>query len=136
MPTSRTLARQAVRGLAERGKTTRIPDEVRAAVLAYVREARAEGEAWAGIAEQVGLSVTALQRWSRTHRGPKQRGQREQRKPRGVPARLLPVRVSSEPALEAGIVETGTGLTLSTPHGERLEGLGLAEAVELLRGLR
>jgi len=133
MSTTRTLARQAVRGLGGRGKTTRIPNEVRAAVLAYVREARAEGEGWAGIAEQVGLSVTALQRWSRTHRGRKQRGQREPKRDR---ARLLPVRVSSEPALEAGIVGTGTGLTLSTPYGERLEGLGLAEAVELLRALR
>ena len=41
MPTSRTLSRQAVRGLEGRGKTTRIPDELRAAVPAYVREARA-----------------------------------------------------------------------------------------------
>ena len=133
MSTSRTLARQAVRELGERGKTTRIPDEVRAAVIAYVREARAEGEGWAGIAEHVGLSVTALQRWSRTRRG---RERREQRKPKQKPARLLPVCVSSEPALEARVGGTGTGLTLSTPHGERLEGLGLAEAVELLRGLR
>lgn len=29
-------------------------------VMAYVREARAEGEGWSGIASQVGLSATAL----------------------------------------------------------------------------
>jgi len=134
MPTSRTLARQAVRGLGARGKTTRIPDGVRAAVLAYVCEARAEGEGWAGIAEQVGLSATALQRWSRARRG--RAPQRERQEPKEEPTRLLPVCVSSELVLEAVVGGTGTGLTLSTPHGERLEGLGLAEAVELLRALR
>jgi hypothetical protein len=120
MPTTRTLARQAVRRLGERGKTTRIPDEVRIAVLAYAHEARAEGETWAGIAGQVGLSATVLQRWSRTGGEP----EREE-------ARLLPVRVS-EPTIGAPAM----GLTLSTPHGERLEGLGLAEATWLLRALR
>jgi hypothetical protein len=131
MPTTRTLARQAVRGLGERGRTTRIPDSVRTAVLAYVREARAEGEGWSGIASQVGLSATALQRWNRAGRG------RKQREPKQDPARLLPVSVSSEPVLEAaGASETRTGLMLTTPHGERLEGLGLAEAAWLLRALR
>jgi hypothetical protein len=107
--------------------TTRIPGEVRAAVLAYADEARAGGETWAGIAEQVGLSATALQRWSRGRRG----REREEN-----PARLLPVCVSSEPAFEVTAGGNGTGLTLSTPHGERLEGLGVAEAVALLRALR
>jgi hypothetical protein len=129
MPKTRTLARQAMRGLGERGVTTRIPEEVRAAVLAYADEARAGGETWAGIAKQVGLSATALQRWSRGRRGRKR--EREEN-----PARLLPVRVSSEPAFEVTAGGTGSGLTLSTPHGERLEGLGVAEAVALLRALR
>ena len=114
--------------------TTRIPDDVRTAVLAYVREARAGGEAWAGIAEEVGLSVTELQRWSRTRRG------REPRRRKRRPARLVPVCVSAEPVPEAGGREIGAGtemgLTLSTPHGERLEVLGIAEAIELLCELR
>ncbi len=57
-----------MREFGERGKTTRIPDEVRAAVLVYVRETRPEGEVWAGSAEQVGLSVSALPGWSRLRR--------------------------------------------------------------------
>jgi hypothetical protein len=127
MATTQMLARQVVRGLGEQGVTTRIPNEVRGAVLAYANEAWAGGETWAGIAEQIGLSATALPRWSR---GRREREREEE------PVRLLPVCFSSEPVFEAATGGTGTGLTLSTPHGERLEGLDVAEAIELLRALR
>ena len=84
MSTSRMVARKAVRGLGERGKKTRIPDEVRTAGPAYGREARTQGEGWARIAEQVGLSATALRRWNRSRR---RRERREQQEPKEEPTR-------------------------------------------------
>ena len=44
MQTSGSAARQAVEALGPRGKTTRIPGEVRGVVLAHAREARSAGQ--------------------------------------------------------------------------------------------
>ena len=46
MQTSGSAARRAVEALGTRGKTTRIPDEVRGVVLAYALAARAAGQSW------------------------------------------------------------------------------------------
>src|SRR2546428_12533511 len=59
-------ARAAVASLGPRGRTSRIPDAVRAEVLAYARRERAAGRSWAGIAHAVGLSAGALKNWSQT----------------------------------------------------------------------
>src|SRR2546428_13045025 len=58
-------ARAAVAGLGPRGRTTRIPDGVRARVLAYTRRQRAVGASWQTVARAVGVSASALQKWSR-----------------------------------------------------------------------
>src|SRR2546425_13379333 len=63
-------ARAAVAALGPRGRTSRIPDTVRAEVLAYGRRERAAGRSWAGIAHAVGLSAGALKNWSQTPAGP------------------------------------------------------------------
>lgn len=116
MKTSGSAARQAVESLGSRGKTTRIPDEVRIVVLGYAGEARAEGRSWRQVSETVGLSTSLLQRWNRVG---KRRG------------RLKPV-VIADPRPSAETV----GLVLATARGERLEGLGVEEAIRILRGLR
>src|SRR2546428_10423762 len=59
-------ARAAVAALGPRGRTSRIPDAVRAEVLAYARGERAAGRSWTGIAHAVGLSAGALKNWSQT----------------------------------------------------------------------
>ncbi len=118
MATSLTTARRALRSLGDRGRTTRIPEEIRALVLAYADEGRAGGENWATIGENVGLSVTVLQRWRR------QSG--EQRE-----VKLRPVVVCEE-----SLAGPAAGLSLVTPHGERLEGLGVEDAIRLVRALR
>ena len=46
MATSLSTARRALRSLGDRGRTTRIPEDVRALVLAYADEGRAGGESW------------------------------------------------------------------------------------------
>jgi len=112
MASTLSLARRALKALGPRGQTTRIPESVRGGVLAYVREARRAGETWAEIAQNVGLSETALQRWHR-----------------GGPKKFLPVVVSNPPIEEMK-------LTLTTRSGERLEGLSLQDAVQVVKALR
>jgi hypothetical protein len=105
--------RAAVAALGHRGRTTRIPDTVRAEVLAYTRRQRAAGQSWARIAQRVGLSVGSLQNWSRTP----------------PPARRL-VRVAvTSPAVPAA------ALVVVSPGGYRVEGLDLATASALLRAV-
>ena len=120
MQTSGSAARQAVEALGPRGKTTRIPGEVRGVVLAHAREARSAGRPWTQIAEQVGLSTSALQRWNRADP-----------KPDRQKARLLPVVIAAgtQPAVRSSLV-------FATAQGDRLEGLCVDDAIRLLRGLR
>jgi hypothetical protein len=118
MSTSLTAARRALRSLGERGRTTRIPKEIRSVVLAYADERRACGEGWTTIGESVGLSVTALQRWRRKGEERHQGG-------------LRPVLVH-----EADLGRSSVGLSLITAHGEKLEGLGVEDAIRLVRALR
>ena len=113
---SANSARRAVQGLGKRGKTTRIPDEVRAVVLEYAGKARSSGQTWSEIGEAVGLSEGVLQRWSRT-------GRRK--------SRLKPVVVVQAPS-----AAVTCNMVLTTGSGERLEGLGVEDAIRVLRGLR
>lgn len=117
MKTSASTARQALRSLGARGKTTRIPNEVRLVVEGYVHEARSAGQSWGEIAEAVVLSKSVLMRWNRSDR--KKR------------ARLRPVVIQemSQSADHEGIV-------LITGHGERFEGLRVEDTIRILRELR
>jgi len=113
---------RALRELGERGRTTRVPQRARRAVLAYVEAARDEGLAWRHIAREVGLSETALRRWRGENGG-------------GEHVALLPVEVISEE--EAVVVASPARddvslLTLITPGGYRVEGLGVDELAALL----
>lgn len=119
MSTSLRAARRALLSLGDRGRTTRIPADVRVLVLAYAEEGRAGGATWETIGEHVGLSVTALQRWRR------QGGERREGK-------LRPVVVCEETRARPAAVQ----LSLVTAHGEKLEGLGVEEAIRLVRALR
>lgn len=114
-------ARTAVEQLGTRGRTTRIPDDVREVVMAYVAEARSGNMAWNEISRTVGLSQSALMRW--------QRPQRRARKQRAI----LPVAVE-EDTVEPASTQGGT-IAVTTPAGYRIEGLRVGEAAELLRTL-
>ncbi len=107
---------EAVRSLGRRGRTTRVPDEVRQVVLAYVRRARRDGVSWEQIAETVRLSKTALVRWTKAERRSRRRA-------------LQPVRVVAERLQEPGQV------SLVTAAGHRVEGLSVEGAAALLRAL-
>jgi hypothetical protein len=92
----------------------RVPREVRDEVCRYAARRRKRGAPWAAIARETGLDVRKLQRWNTRARR------------RSSVAVLRPVEVlpASEPA------ET---LTLISPAGVRVEGLGLEQAAHLLR---
>jgi len=120
MQASDQTARRAVRALGKRGKTTRIPDDVRRVVLAHIREARSAGQSWAQIAETVGLSTSLLLRWNGA---PTKKTRRA--------ARLKPV-VLSNPLPSVA----RSSLVWVTAQGDRLEGLCVEDAIRLLRDLR
>lgn len=122
MKSSASAARRAVQSLGDRGKTNRIPDEVRVVILGYAREARSAGLSWIEIAEAVGLSSSVLMHWDRE-------GRKKNTKKK---ARLKPV-VIKEPFPQAS---EHAGIVLITGGGERIEGLGVEETVRILRGLR
>lgn len=112
----------AVRSLGARGRTTRIPPEVRRVVLAYADAARRGGRAWRDIAGVVGVSAAALHNWRNEDPAPRDR--------RPAARRLLaPVVVRDDVARSARL------LTLVTPAGHRIEGLDIAGAAELVRRL-
>jgi len=106
--------RAAVAALGQRGRTTRIPDAVRARVLTYARRQRAAGHSWVRIAQAVGLSVGSLKNWSRTPPAART---------------LVPVAVAPAPAVPTA------ALVVVSPGGYRVEGLDLATATVLLRAL-
>jgi hypothetical protein len=113
----RDRAREAIARLGKRGRTTRIPDEVRAAVLAYVERERSRGRSRQQVADELGLSSSVLARWSKSRR-----------RTRG---KLIPVRVLAAPTVGR---ET-TSVRLVSPSGYRIEGLSLGDAVEAMRAL-
>src|SRR6059036_2576234 len=94
--------RTAVAALGPRGRTTRIPDAVRARVVAYTRRQRAAGYSWTRIAHRVGVSVGSLKNWSRTLPRARQ---------------LVPVSVTAAPEV------AGPSLVVVSPGGYRVEGL-------------
>lgn len=115
MPSTLAAARRALSNLGDRGRTTRIPDEVRSVILSYVREARSAGTSWNTLSEQLGLSSTVIQRWN---------------KAMSRPRKLQPVVVPGPPP------RASASLVLITAAGERLEGLGVDDAARVLRALR
>jgi hypothetical protein len=108
-------AKEAIDSMGARGRTQRIPDPVRKAVMDYVQRERSRGRRWSEIAGAVGLSTSALHRWSR--------GERSMR------SRVVRVRMQKPRAAEQ------VPLVLITPAGYRVEGLDAGSAVALLRHL-
>ena len=113
--------REAIAGLG-RHRTQPLPQALHAEVERYAALRRRAGASWRTIAESVGVSASSLQRW----------GARERSS--AVRAGLRRVRVRREEA--AGQAIASATLVLISPAGFRLEGLGVAQALELLRELQ
>jgi hypothetical protein len=109
-------ARAAVRSLGRRGLRQRIPETVRQEVLRDVDEARAQRRPWAEITAALGLSKSARTRWRRGTR-------------RSSTPMLRSVRVVAPPRA------TAPERVVITRAGHRVEGLSLAEVLEVVRAL-
>ena len=110
--------RAALAALGKRGRTTRIPDDVRVMVLRYAGQQRRRGVSWRTIASELELSASAMQRWAKRH---------TRRRIRRAAA-MVPVQVREERLEERG-------LAVVTPSGVRVEGLSLEAAVHVLQQL-
>jgi hypothetical protein len=108
--------RRQVRALGSRHRGARVPRGLRAAIAAYARDERSAGASCRAIAERLGVSTESIRRWA-------QRPARRDRRGDG----LVPVNV---------VAEAARPVTVWAPSGDRVEGLSLAEAAELLRHLR
>jgi hypothetical protein len=112
---ARALKRELGKQVFGRGR--RVPSEVKARVRQYVLGRREQGATLAQISDELGLSIRNVQRWSVTGRAAR-------------PGRaIVPVAVEV-------IAECVAKVSVVSPSGYRLEGLGLDEAVRLLRALR
>ena len=116
-----STARRALGELGPRGRTTRVPQQVRRAVVTYVEAARDAGAAWSQIVEDVGVSESALRHW-RDEAGT------------GDQVGLLPVEVIGDksPAVVAEARQGVGTLTLVSPGGYLVEGLGVEQLAVLL----
>ena len=115
-------ARRALRECGTRGRTTRVPEKARQAVMAYVAAAREVGRAWRQICDDVGLSESVLRRWSATDVG-------EER------VTLVPVKVIADAHVDVDEERhrrSEHAITLLTPGGYRIEGLGVEQLATLL----
>lgn len=97
-----------------RGRGRRIPVELRTQVMAWVAKQRKRGDSWSDLVRQTGVSLLTLQRWS------------SRPAPRAVMLRRVEV-------AEAAPAERT--VTLVSPTGIRIEGITIAEAIAILRGL-
>ncbi|ATB34552.1 transposase [Melittangium boletus] len=102
------------------------PEPMRAFAVRYLAQALEKGETLKSVVERLGVSEPTLQAW--------RRGQTPGSKARGSEPRLaglVPVVVNEEkvPARP----REGTTLAVVSPRGWRVEGLGVEEAVEVLR---
>ena len=106
--------RRRVAALGVRRRGARVPEALRAQILAYAEQRRATGARVEAIARETGVSGESLRRWMA-----------------GAPRRRRPAMVAVEIRPERG----GAGVVLLTPGGYRVEGLDVAGAAALLRQL-
>ena len=90
----------------------RFSTKLRAEITAWVAEQRERGAWWCELSRAIGVPEQTLKRWTA---------------PRTTASAVLPVEVIDAPP--AGTV------TLVSPTGLRIEGVAIADAIAILRGL-
>jgi hypothetical protein len=96
----------------ERGRGKRYTPSLKQRIAAAATELRRQGQGWQTIGKFFGIPHETVRRFSGA----------------STTTALVPVEIVDEPA--------GAGLTLVSPEGYRIEGLGVGEAAEILRRLR
>ena len=136
--------RAAVAALGPRKRGRRIPSSVHTLAVAYAKRGRAFGRSWKAMSREVGLSSESLRRWTEAAAAREHsegvsvvpvtvrrlaHGQAEATAHGGAEG-LVPATREVSPAIGGD-----SPLVLVSPHGYRLEGLGLGEARLLLEAL-
>ncbi|RKG47903.1 hypothetical protein D7X30_41255 [Corallococcus sp. AB011P] len=119
--------KQEVEGQRSRGTRWRFDEDFRARAVAYLRARQAEGGTQEEAAREMGLSSWTLSRWGRQG-GPVRRGRPARVSPETSTAAFHAVAVKREEEAEGVLVVHG-------PGGVRVEGLSVAQVVEVLKGL-
>ena len=101
----------------ERGRGKRYDKTLRARIVAFAEQRRAEGESWGNIATELGARFETLRRWCQ--------GRRPE------PTRALAVRPVEIVAAARG----GGTLAVVSRSGLRVEGVTLDDAIAILRTL-
>jgi hypothetical protein len=103
----------------ERGRGRRYPEQLRARVTQWTRVRRQHGASWQVIGRELKIAPESLRRWTMPD---------PQRQPSLVPVEVV---------ADAGDDAAGEGRQrrLITRGGHRIEGLSLADVVELIRVL-
>jgi hypothetical protein len=97
-----------------RGRGRRFPAALRERIVAWTAERRARGDEWCELSRELGIPAGTLKRWTTPS-------------PEG-PFSLRPVDViDDEPP--------GRTVTIVAPSGLRVEGVTIADAITILRGL-
>jgi len=96
-----------------RGRGRRIPVALRERVVAWLTVRRVRGDWWCELARELGIPASTLKRWTT----PRAEGTRP----------LRPVQVIEEPPCRT--------MTIVSPSGLRIEGVTIADVIEILRGL-
>ena len=103
----------------ERGRGRRYPEQLRARVTRWTRGRRQQGESWQAIGSELKIAPESLRRWTLPDLQ--------------LQTSLVPVEVVAEADDDATVA--GRQLRLITRGGHRVEGLSLADVVELVRVL-
>lgn len=110
----------AVRGLGRKRRNEPVPSALRRQLVRYARARRRAGGGWWTIGRELGVGGTTLQRWCAP----------------AVRAGMRPVRVASVARRgRQAVAERTDRVVVVTATGHRVEGLGVGEAVLLLRAL-
>jgi transposase len=116
MPDRELQALRRLLAQVTRGRGRRYPTAVRERVRAWATERRGRGDRWDELSRELGIPPDTLQRWATPH------GERAME--------LRPVAV-----LEASDPPPCRRLTIVAPGGLRIEGVTVADAIAILRGL-
>jgi len=105
----------------ERGRGRRYPELLRERVTRWASARRQRGARWPELARQLGISAESLRRWVGLELP-------------GAPA-VVPVEIVAAEAVDGAGAGAGRPLRLLTRAGHRIEGLSIADALEIVRVL-
>ena len=102
----------------ERGRGRRYADPLRDRIARWARDRRERGATWHEMSRELGIAAESLRRWASTG------GQQQMA--------LVPIEVVADSDHRAG---ADRRLRLVTHAGHRIEGLSLADVIEVVRAL-